>query len=135
MPSDSGTLLVHVQMALGLTQKELGALVGRTKRTIQRWQGHKSMVLLDDEQAALLADRLRPVRPDLADEVLILGRRFRVPGQPATPEVLAAILGAAAAAGSTSPEAARPLVLAAFQQAAAEGVDVGSVVVALRSGA
>ena len=133
MPSDSAALLVHVQMALGLTQKQLGALIGRTKRTIQRWQD-RGVAFLDEDQAKLLAEHLRPSRPDLAEQVLTLGRRLRTTGLGATPEVLAAILGAAATAGGLSPEGARPLILAAFQQAAAEGVDVASVVVALRSG-
>ena len=134
MPMDSATLLVNIQVALGLSQRELGAIIGKTKRTIQRWQS-KGTQLLDEEAAVLLADRLRPVRPDLADEVLALGRRFGSIGpRPVTPEALAAILGAAAAAGGSSPEGARPLVLAAFQQAVDQGVDVGSVVVALRSG-
>jgi hypothetical protein len=133
MPSDSAALLVHIQIALGLSQKELGALVGRTKRTIQRWQD-SGVVTLDEDQATILAAHLRPARPDLAEQVLTLGRPAQTTGQLATPEALAAILGAAGAAGGMSPEGARPLVLAAFQQAAAEGVDVGAVVVALRSG-
>jgi transcriptional regulator with XRE-family HTH domain len=38
MPAESVALLVRCPMALGLTQEELGELLGRTKRTIQRWQ-------------------------------------------------------------------------------------------------
>ena len=38
MSSDSSVLMVNVQVALHLTEPELGALIGVTKRTIQRWQ-------------------------------------------------------------------------------------------------
>ncbi len=134
MPMDPAALLVHIQLALGLSQQGLGALIGRTKRTIQRWQG-SGTAMLDEEQAEILAERLRPVRPDLADEVLALGRRFVLAGQnEVTPEVLEAILGAAAAAGGMTLEGARPLVSAAFAKAAEEGVGILAVVAALRGG-
>jgi len=54
MPTNPAALLVHVQFALGLSQQGLGALIGRTKRTIQRWQGHGTP-MLDEEQAGILA--------------------------------------------------------------------------------
>jgi transcriptional regulator with XRE-family HTH domain len=38
MPTESASLLIRCQMALGLTQEELGDLLGRNRRTIQRWQ-------------------------------------------------------------------------------------------------
>ncbi|HEY3816949.1 MAG TPA: hypothetical protein VGL81_07260 [Polyangiaceae bacterium] len=69
MASESSILLVNIQLALQISQRELGALIGRTKRTIQRWQG-KGTAMLDEDQAKVLAAHLRPVRPDLADEVL-----------------------------------------------------------------
>jgi phage terminase Nu1 subunit (DNA packaging protein) len=134
MPTDPAALLVHIQLALGLSQQELGALIGRTKRTIQRWQGNGTP-MLDEEQAGILAERLRPTHPDLADQVLALGRRYVLAGQKdVTPEVLEAIVGAAAAAGDMSPEGARPLVTAAFAKAAEEGVGILAVVAALRGG-
>jgi transcriptional regulator with XRE-family HTH domain len=134
MPHDTATLMTLIQISLGISQREMGDLVGVTKRTIQRWQdGGTSM--LDEDQATALAERLRPGHPALADEVMALGRRFgTTSARPVSPEELAAILGAAATAGGTSPEGARPLVLAAFQEAAAQGVDVWTVVAALRSG-
>lgn len=132
MPTGSDALLVQVQMALGLSQEALGTLLGVTRRTIQRYQS-RGVVMLSEEQSTVLADRLRPTHPDLADAVLALGRHLRSAGVAASPEGLAAIVQATATAGRLSPDAARPLVRAAFEQAAAEGLDVAAVLAALRN--
>jgi transcriptional regulator with XRE-family HTH domain len=137
MPADSAGLLVHCQMALGMTQEELGDLLGRTKRTIQRWQesGFEPMA----DQAETLADALQPVRPDLAEQVRELGRRAAIvagaapPVRPATADVIDAILRAAADAGGTSPEAIRPAITAALLKAEEAGVEVRSIVAGLKS--
>ncbi|HEX3344214.1 MAG TPA: helix-turn-helix transcriptional regulator [Polyangiaceae bacterium] len=133
MPYTSSVLMVHVQLALGISQRQLGAIVGVTKRTIQRWQD-KGTSSIDQETAAVLAERLRPVRPDLADEVLALGNRFGASLYvPATPEALAAILASAATAGGMSSEQARAAVAAAFSVAAREGTTVQGVLATLRT--
>lgn len=129
MPTDSATLVVQCQLALGLTQKELGALLGKDRRTIQRWQDRGCKLLPADAQT--LADALRPVRPDLADEVLAHGRAMAAALGVCTPPVLDAILEAAAAAAGTSVDAVRPAVAAAFERAAEAGVNVNAVVAAL----
>ena len=136
MPADSAALLVHCQIALGLTQEQFGELLGITRRTVQRWQqrGFEPMAF----QAEALAQALRPVRPDLAEQVLELARMAALragatPARPATAEVIDAILQAAAGAGGTSPEAIRPAVTAAFLEAAEAGVDVSAVVAGLKS--
>ena len=136
MPSDSAALLVHCQVALGLTQEELGDLLGRNRRTIQRWQesGFEPMA----DQAETLADALQPVRPDLAEQVRELGRKAAIaagvtpPVRPATAEVIDAILRAAADAGGTSPEAIRPAIAAAFLEAEEMGVEVRAIVAGLK---
>jgi hypothetical protein len=134
MSSDSAKLFVHIQVALQLSQKDLGALIGRTKRTIQRWQS-KGTSMLTGEEARILADHLGTAHGDLAEQVLALGARHgALLGQTATPQVLEAILGAAALEGDMAPRAVRPLVAAAFEKAAEEGVSVQAVVAALRSG-
>jgi transcriptional regulator with XRE-family HTH domain len=138
MPTSSDVLIVQCQLALGLTQKELGHLLGRDRRTIQRWQ--KNGFAPMPEEAHALADALRASRPDLADEVLELGKNTAIaagialPNSPASVEVIDAILQAAADAGGTSPEAIRPAVTAAFDRAAAAGVEVTAVVTALTRG-
>ena len=58
-------------MALGLTQEELGELLGRNRRTIQRWQDNDFEPMAD--QAEMLARALQPVRPDLAEQVPDVG--------------------------------------------------------------
>ncbi len=137
-PRVSAALLVHCQLALCLTQKGLGDLLGRDRRTIQRWQ--TSGFELMPDQAKTLADALQPVRPDLAEEVLELGRKTAIlagmtsPPIPATPEVIDAILRAAADAGGTSPEAIRAAVIAAFLKADEAGVEVRAIVTGLGAG-
>jgi hypothetical protein len=137
MPADSAALLVHCQMALGLTQDQLGDLLGRNKRTIQRWQEHGFEPIAD--QAETLAHALEPVRPDLAEQVRELGRKSAMsaggtpPARPATAEVIDAILRAAADAGGTSPEAIRPAITAALLKAEEAGVEVRAIVAGLKS--
>jgi hypothetical protein len=137
MAEDPGTLFVECQMALKLTQEELGELVGRTKRTIQRWQ-EKGSILLPSE-AQRLADALRPVRPDLAERVLELGRESAAatgltpPVAPAGPEVIEAIVRAAAEAAGASPDAMRPAIAAAFSKAEELGAEVDGIVSGLRT--
>jgi hypothetical protein len=135
MPADSAVLLIHCQMALGLTDGELGELLDRSRRTILRW--HDRGFLPTAHQAETLADALRPVRPDLAEQVLALGERAALaagmtpPARPATAEAIEAILRAAADAGGTSPEAIRPVIVAALLKAKEVGVDVSAIVAGL----
>jgi transcriptional regulator with XRE-family HTH domain len=93
---DSAALLIHCQIALGLGQKELGDLLGMDRRTIQRWQKRGSDLMVDQVQT--LANALQPVRPDLAEQVLELGRKKGIvapSSSPATSEGIDAILQAA----------------------------------------
>lgn len=137
MSADSAALLIHCQIALGLSQEELANLLGRNRRTIQRWQDSGFEPTAD--QVETLADALRPVRPDLAEQVLELGRKAALvagatlPARPATAEVIDAILRAAADAGGTSPEAIRPAITAALLKAEDAGVEVSAIVAGLKS--
>ena len=133
MPSETAILLVHCRMALNYTQKEFGDLVGKTKRTVQRWEDRGAILLPSEAEA--IAAAVRPVRPDLAESILALGRATaEVLGTPtpilvpATPAALATLVQAAADAIGVTTDAIRPAVIAAFEQAEAEGVDVKSVV-------
>jgi hypothetical protein len=123
-------------MALGLTQEGLGELLGRNRRTIQRWQDRGFQLMADQAEALALA--LEPVRPDLAARVLELVSKATIeagatPARPATAEVIDAILRAAADAAGTSPEAIRPAITAALLKAQEAGVDVSAIVAALKS--
>ncbi len=130
MASDSAKLMVQCQIALGLTQKAMGDLMGKDRRTIQRWQ-HRGCILLPSD-AKTLANRLRPTHPDLADQVVGLGRDTATAMGAApevTPEVIAAILKVArAAAGGVAPIAIRSAVTAALTEIAQGGFDVRAVV-------
>jgi transcriptional regulator with XRE-family HTH domain len=121
MAIDSGKMLTQCQFALHLTQEELADLIGVSKRTIQRWQDRGCNIT--PAQAEALASALRPVRPDLADQVLELGRQAATEMRLVTDEVLASILQAAASAGGVSPDAVRPAVRAAFAHAAELGLN------------
>jgi hypothetical protein len=123
-------------MALGLTQEGLGELLGRNRRTIQRWQDRGFQLMADQAEALALA--LEPVRPDLAARVLELVSKATIeagatPARPATAEVIDAILRAAADAAGTSPVAIRPAITAALLKAQEAGVDVSAIVAALKS--
>jgi len=133
MASHSASLINQCQIALGLTQKELGALMGRDRRTIQRWV-YRGCILLPAE-AKTLADAVRPTRPDLADQVLELGRETAANigmAPEVTPEVIASILKAArAAAGGAAPMSIRAAVTAALTEVAQGGFDIRAVVAGL----
>jgi hypothetical protein len=136
MPSDSAKLMTLCQLALGLTQKEMGDLLGKNRRTIQRWQARGGDLMPDE--AETLAKALRPERPDLADQVLALGQATATTlGIPpvATPEAIDAILQAAAeAAEGVSAQAIRAAVTAAFVKAAQGGFHVKGVAAGLEAG-
>jgi hypothetical protein len=119
-------------MALQMTQAELGDLLGVHKRTIQRWQ--ERHLSLSPSQAERLAAALRPVQRELAEAVLEIGRRFAAqvgttaPMLPAAPEAIEEVVRAAAEACSTTPEAIRPAVVAAFAKAQELELEVGEIV-------
>ena len=138
MAARSATLMVQIQLALGVTQAGLGAMLGRDKRTIQRWQ--RGGTSLMPAQAVTLANALRPVRQDLADELLALAAKTEGElrrGRAASPETIDAILEAAAKAGRISLKAARPIVTAAFRAASelGAGTDAALLGLAARKGA
>jgi transcriptional regulator with XRE-family HTH domain len=122
-------LIVEIQHALGMSQTELGELVGVNKRTIQRWQEGFSLL---PEQAHRLATALRPVRPELAEQVLQLGRESaRRTGAPvqfaATPEQIDQIVRAARDAGA----GIRATLAAAFAKAEELELEIDQVVAGL----
>jgi transcriptional regulator with XRE-family HTH domain len=138
MPTDSATLIIRCRDALGLSQKEFGALVGRDRRTIQRWEERGCMLLPDEAQ--VIADAVRPVDPELADPILVLGGKtaagagLAAPVLPASPEVIERIRKDAARAMNTSPRAVRPAIVAAFTSAVNEGVAAKAVLDGLKAG-
>jgi len=130
MAMDSATLLTHVQIALHMTQREMGALVGRDRRTIQRWQD-RGCTLMPGE-AATLAKALQAERPDLAAQVMALGDKGAGMAGIASATVIAAIVKAAAAAAGVSQETIKPGLVAAFAKANESRLSTGAVLVGLR---
>ena len=127
---DTKGLIVEIQHALGISQTELGEIVGVNKRTIQRWQEGFS---LSPDQAHRLATALRPVRADLAEQVVQLGREAaqRLGAAPAryaaTPEQIEEIVRAARDAGA----GIRAVLAAAFAKAVELGLEVSEIVAGL----
>lgn len=130
MPIDVSKLMVECQMALKMTQKQMGAVVGKDRRTILRWQDKGT--ILGQEDAEALADAVRPVRPDLADRVLAARReavkRFQLSPSRATARQAKEILDAAVAASGASAKATRAAIVAAFAKAEELKVELRGVV-------
>ncbi len=82
-------------------------------------------------QAELLADALRPTRPDLADQMMELARRQAKVLRLVTPEQVDRVMQAAASAGGIGVEAARSIVTAALVQAADLDIDLQRLVAKL----
>jgi len=131
------TLVVECRMALGLTQTEFGNILGRTKRTVQRWED--SGALLIPQEVEALARALHPVRPDLAEKVAVathttldtLGIRPTAGVSPDS-DPIESVVRAAAEAMGVSGEAIRPAIAAAFARAHEVGLDVQAVAQGLR---
>ena len=122
-------------MALGLTQKEFGDIVGKTKRTVQRWE--EDGVALIPSEVKAFAQALCPVRPDLAAQMAAaanttLDELGIVPAahasRTAPSDAIDSVVRAAAEAMGVSPDAIRPAVAAAFVRARDAGLDVQAVV-------
>ena len=139
MASDSKTLVIQCRIALGLSQREFGNLVGRSERTIQRWEDRGVTLIASEGEA--LARALRASRPDLAAEVAArtgttlerLGRAGVAAARGPTPatDSIDAVVRAAAHALGVAPEAIRPALAAAFAKARETGLDVHAVAEAL----
>ena len=130
MATDSAKLMTQVQFALRMTQRQLGALVGKDRRTVQRWQD-RGCTLLPSE-AEVLAKALHDEHPDLAAQVTALGDEGGTRAGVATTTMIEAIVKAAARAAGASKEAIRPALVAAFGKASEAGLSAAAVLEALR---
>ncbi|MDP9000984.1 MAG: helix-turn-helix domain-containing protein [Myxococcota bacterium] len=140
MPLDPKALFERCRDALGLTQEELGRMLGVSRRTAQRWstQGIPSYSIID------LARVAHPRDPALATEIVTaLGTTLEAagivapapPGAPApVPDgVVDAVVCAAAEAMEMMPNEVRPGLLAAFARASEIGLTVDVIEHALRA--
>jgi len=138
------TLLVAARRILGVSQGELGELLGSSRRTGQRWEttGTKP----SDEQWLDLAARILPQDRQLATALALAGggtiqaleaTAAATTGAPVAapaplpPEVVDSIVCAAAETMNVTPGAIRPALVAAFSRAQRIGLSVEQVTRAL----
>lgn len=140
---DPIVLLIQARHLLGVSQGDLGEMIGSSRRTAQRWETTSTRP--DPRHWCEIARRVHPLDPALAAKLAALGGSSLVElglAAPAAPQADAQ--GAVASrsgspAGAPSPEAIdsivaaaaealRPAILAAFARAQALGLTVESVV-------
>jgi DNA-binding XRE family transcriptional regulator len=152
-------LLVMGGAALKLGQRELGELLGVSRRTMQRWQKGDGFPSI--QQWALLARHVYAVNPDLAARIAtqmgetLESLRIVAPAPPPIPvapppvavapppvplrpqaslaDLVDSVVCAAAEAIAVAPQSIRPALLAAFARAASVSLTVDEVRGALAS--
>jgi transcriptional regulator with XRE-family HTH domain len=138
-------LLVLALDALGITQGQLGDLLGVSRRTISRWTSGGTV--LSDKEVATLARAVYPKNASLAAQVAAYGRTtleqlgivqppkpaLPPPPPPPPPRLVDVVVYAAADALDASPRSVRRAVIAAFEAALEVGLDVKAVVKGLRA--
>jgi transcriptional regulator with XRE-family HTH domain len=131
-------LIIECRMALGLSQKQLGDLVGCAKRTIQRWEDRGAILIPSEVEPLVRA--LCSVRLDLAERLATsIGTSLEALGidaslaspAPASFDPIDSVVRVATEAVGVTPDAIRPALTAAFVRAAELGLDVQAVARAL----
>jgi transcriptional regulator with XRE-family HTH domain len=136
-------LTLEARFLLGLGQRQLGDLLGVSKRTVQRWdanQSHPSSVelaklatVVDPHHGELAAKLAAEAGTTLAKLGLVRPEPAGAPSAspPALRHLTDVVVCAAAAALNAPPPAVRPLLLAAFRRAREVGLRVEDVEKAL----
>ncbi len=136
------SLLTKAQIAMGMSQEQLGKVAGVSRRTMVRWQQGDNGPSLD--QWVTIARRVyrqdRAVASEIAqkmgESLESLGLEAPAPAQQAAPparpmppigDLVDSIVCAAAEAVTMTPQAIRPAVLAAFDRAASVAVTIDEV--------
>jgi hypothetical protein len=140
-----GSLLHRAQVALHMNQRELGAFLGLSARTIGRW--HARGGGLYPTACEQLARAVHPRDVALAAELathagtslVALGLEkppapsvVRGDARPLPAHLADSILCVAAEAGETTPKAMRPALVAAFERALALGMNAEEVLSAMK---
>lgn len=153
--SISGVLVIQARIALGLSQRKLGEMLGISERTVQRWEDGGAIVL--PHTIATLTTEVLPKDPDLAARIAAhagtslaqLGVEKApepAPPPPAPPPppalpplptetLVDSIVCVAADAIGVLPRAIRPALAAAFRRAREVRLEVGEVADSLGGGA
>ena len=133
-------LMAAIMTALNLNSRELGELLGVSSRTITRYWKRGGTIL--PSKAAEIARKVHPVDRALATQLAALGGTTLADlGLDTAPAVRApaalhrhvvdAVVGVAAEAMQTTPQAVRAAVTAAFERALALGMTAEEVLAAL----
>jgi len=133
MANPDGLLLREICKALFMTQADLGAFLGVSRRTAQRIAAGRSSVGADGW--AKLAQAIHPRNPPLASEVAARGGQTLATlglfiAQP-DPRIADGVVYAAAEEMDVSPRAIRPALRAAFRRARELGLSVETLAAAL----
>lgn len=140
-------LTLRARNLLNLGQKDLGDLLGASRRTVQRWDSRQGEPSVD--QLARLASAVHPHDASLAIQIAALAGTtleqlgLVLPKPPVAPPVVASapaphppsppphlidtVVCAAAEALNASPPAVRPVLLAAFRRAREVGLRIEDV--------
>jgi hypothetical protein len=139
-----GTFLTRAGFALDMSQGELGALLGVSRRTVSRWVAAGDPLLLPS-QAVTLVRALHPRDRALAERVavqhglsleglgLVANAPSPVPAATPVAHLVDTVVCAAAEVLDASPRAVRPAILAAFERARAVGLTMAAAEDALRA--
>jgi transcriptional regulator with XRE-family HTH domain len=140
-PKAVGELLVKAQNALGVSQGQLGDMLGLSRQTVWRYQTGQSNPLASSLQD--LARRIRAIDAGLASRLAGAGNGARKAsfrratttspgtGPPETRLLVDAIVCAAAEALDASPRTVRRALLAAFARARDTGLALDAIETAL----
>ncbi len=141
-PARDSAHILRAQLALGLSQAELGKLLGLSRRTILRRVGQPNAYTPAEKRT--IVQRLHAKDPAMAATVAAgLGETresFGVTPAPAAPsapppigarDLADSIVCAAAEATGMAPQAIRPALIAAFERAASVRLGVDEVRAAL----
>ncbi len=145
-------LLTRAKLALHMSQQEVGELLGFSRRTILRWEAGRNGPTIEGWHT--LARHAYPINRAMAEEIaretgetlVSLGLEMPPPPDPPPPsppqapprpvpslnDLADSVVCAAAEAASTTPQAMRPAILAAFDRAASVGLTLDEVREALR---
>jgi hypothetical protein len=145
-----GSVFVRTRLALGMSQEQMGKLIGVSRRTMSRWSG--TVPGVTEQQVCTLARAVYPEAPAIAAELAghightLESLRIVVPPPPPPPApppapppralppiaaMVESVVCAAADALETRPATVRSALAAAFGRAYTMGLTVKEVVDAL----
>ena len=148
-PESAPPSLVEARLALGMSQRTLGELLGVSRSTMVRWHGQKHHTLLPRQLDALVR-ALHEVDADLATRMAATGGHtleslgivaplppppvVQPPPAPRShhPLVVDTVVCAAAELVGQTPASVRPLLIAAFERASDVDLSVEVVLRGLR---